>query len=91
MIELLSNRVQVHFREPGETAMQTKRVVCWVDSEGHVDTRSFEDAEWLIENEIAEWRAVGPEDSEPFLTTPYMDALTDQLRALRSGWREVER
>lgn len=38
---------------------------------------------------VAEWKAIGPEDSEPYLTDEWMER-TKELRAvLTSGWQEL--
>lgn len=93
-MRVLANRIQVHFVNEAERAMDTERVVCAIDQSGHIDIthpgRAGADAhEWLIEHEIAEWRQVGPEDRELFLTKRYRELLRWRLENTVTTWFEI--
>lgn len=89
-LRVLANRAQVTFSESGESAASSPRVVAWVDGGGHVDTRSRDDSVRLVEEwGVCAWQAVGPEDSEPFLTDAMRELLAPQLAALSRDWVAV--
>lgn len=99
MIEFLSNSVALTIRDRKDTgfARDNTYVHITVDRHGYVqlDGRSgdsehrVESIEFLIEEEVAEWRAIGPEDSELFLTDEWMERFAPALRALPEDWQKV--
>lgn len=97
-LEYLANRVSVNVRlRRGGDVRHDTNVHLLVDRDGHVDldTRFMRgpgvyDAavDFLRDEGIAEFRPVGPEDSELFLTQEWADLLAPQLLPLKS-WQTV--
>lgn len=99
--EFLANRVEITVRLRRETnrVMDDTYVRFAVDGDGHVsilDAADFADYRRKVdilvdEFGVAEWKRIGPEDSEPYLTDEWLDR-TFQLRAPLSngmGWTKL--
>lgn len=99
--EYLANRVEITVRLRRETGrvMDDTYIRMGVDGDGHVSilgSKDFADYRRQVdilvdEFGVAEWKRIGPEDSEPYLTAEW-DERTWQLRAPLSnghGWTKL--